>query len=64
MVKEWVLDARNEVRAKVHSRAETKKSLRALKQEQMELANKLTTAERARLSAEVGLKSAETQTED
>lgn len=64
MVKEWVQDARNKARVEAHSRAETKKSLGALKQERTELANKLTTVERARLSAEAGLKSMETQAED
>ena len=52
MAEEWVWDAHNEARAKAHSHAETEKSLGALKQEQTELANKLTTTERARLSAE------------
>ena len=64
MAKEWVQDARNKARAEAHSRAETKKSLGALKQERTELANKLTTVEKARLSAEAGLKSMETQAED
>jgi len=36
----------------------------ALKQEQMELANNLTASERACLSVEAGLKSAEAQAED
>ena len=52
MAEEWVWDAHNEARVKAHSHAETEKSLGALKQEQTELANKLTTTERARLSAE------------
>ena len=45
-------------------RVKTEKSLRAFKQEHTELANKLTTIERARLSAEAGLKTTETQVED
>ena len=45
-------DAHNEARAEAHSLARVEKSLGALKQEQMELANKLTTSERAHLSAE------------
>ena len=49
MADEWVRDAHNEARAEAHSRAETEKSLGALKQEQMELANKLIAADRARL---------------
>ena len=64
MAEEWVWDAHNEARAKAHSRVETEKSLGALKQEQTELANKLTTTERARLSAEANLKSLETQAEE
>ena len=60
MAKEWIWDARNEARAEAHSRAEVKKSLGALKQEQTELANKLTTLERAHLNAEADLKSTET----
>ena len=60
MVEEWVRDARNEVKVEAHSHAKTEKSLGALKQEQTKLANKLTAAERARLSAEAGLKSTET----
>ena len=52
VAKEWVRDAHNEARAEAHSLARVEKSLGALKQEQMELANKLTTSERAHLSAE------------
>ena len=61
---EWFRDARNEVKAEAHSRAEIEKSLRALKQEQTKLSNKLITANRARLSDEAGLKSMEIQAED
>ena len=61
---EWVRDARNEVRAEVHSRAKIKKSLRTLKQELTKLSNKLIAADRARLSDEAGLKSVEIQAED
>ena len=64
MAKEWIWDARNEARAEAHSRAEVEKSLGALKQEQTELANKLTTLERAHLNVEAGLKSTETQAEN
>ncbi|XP_030931024.1 MAP7 domain-containing protein 1-like [Quercus lobata] len=51
VAEEWVKDARNETRAEAHSRVEAKKSLGALKQEQLELAAKLTAEERARRSA-------------
>ena len=64
MAKDWVRDSRNEARAEAHSCAEIEKSLGAFKQEHMELANKLTAAERARLSAKAGLKSIEIQAED
>lgn len=60
MAEEWIRDACNEVRAESHSRVEVEKSLGALKKEQTELTNKLTTLERARLSAETFLKSVET----
>lgn len=59
MAKEWVKDAHNETRVEAHSHAEAKKSLGALKQEQLELAAKLTVEERARRSAKAGLKSAQ-----
>ena len=60
VAKEWVQDARNEAKVEAHSRVEVEKSLGALKKEQTKLANKLTTLERARLSAETFLKSVET----
>ena len=48
MVKEWVRDACNEVRAKAYYRIEIEKALEALKQEHMELENKLIAKERVR----------------
>ena len=59
MTEEWVRDTCNEARAEAHSHVEVEKSLGALKQEQMELTNKMTALERASLSAEAFLKSAE-----
>ena len=59
MTEEWVRDACNEARAEAHSHAEVEKSLGSLKQEQMELTNKMTALEKASLSAEAFLKSAE-----
>ena len=50
-------DTYNEARAEANCRVETEKSLGALKQEKQELATKLTVEERARKSAEAGLKS-------
>ena len=64
VVEEWVRDTCNEARAEAHSRAEVEKSLRALKQEQTKLANKLTTLKRACLGAETFLNNAETQAKD
>lgn len=59
VAKEWVRNTRNEVRAEAHFCAKVKKALRALKQEHTELADKLTTAEMAHLSAEADLKNVE-----
>ena len=64
MANEWVRNACNETGAEAHSCAKVEKSLGAFKQEQMELTNKLTTLERAHLSAKAFLKSTETQVED
>ena len=63
VVEEWVKDARNQVKAEAYSRVKVEKSL-ALKQEKVELSDKLVEAKRARLSAEVGLKIAKRQAED
>ena len=64
VTEEWIRDTRNEARAEAHSRAKIGKSLGALKQEQIELANKLTASKKACLSAEAFLKSTEAQAED
>ena len=56
MAQEWVRDARNEARAEALSRADVEKSMGALKQEQVELTNKLAKAERAQDSVEASLK--------
>ena len=64
MAEEWVRDARNETRAKAHSRIEVEKSLEALKQEQAELFDKLVATDRAYLSVDAGLKNTEMQAED
>ena len=64
VAKEWVRNARNEVRAKAHSCVEVEKAFRAFKEKHTELANKLIVVERERLSAEEGLKNAEAQAED
>ena len=64
VTKEWVRDAHNEANAEALSRADVEKSLGALKQEQVELSEKLKEADKARLSAETGLKTVERQAED
>ena len=64
VAKEWVRNARNEVRAEAHSRLEVEKALKALKEEHIKLANKLVEAKRAHASIEAGLKTTEKQAED
>ena len=64
MAEEWVHDARNEANAEALSHVDVEKSLGALKQEQVELFEKLKVTNQARLSAEVGLKTVERQAED
>ena len=64
MAKEWVHDARKKVNVEALSRADVEKSLGALKQEQVELHEKLKEANKARLNAKVGLKTAKRQAED
>ena len=64
MADEWDCDARNEANTEPFSRADVEKSLEALKQEQAELSEKLKEANKARLSAEVDLKTVERQAED
>ena len=64
VAEELVWDPRNEARAEAHSCTETEKSLGALKQEQMEFANKLIATNKARLSAEASVKNVEMQAED
>ena len=64
MAKEWVRDTRKEANVEALSRVDVKKSFEALKQEQVELHEKLKEADKARLSAEAGLKTMERQAED
>ena len=56
MAKEWYREADNRAEAKAFTRAEVEKSLGAVKQEQLELSEKLKSADQARSNAEVGLK--------
>ena len=62
--KEWVKEAQNKVKNEVHLRLETEKALGAVKEENKELLPKLTTEEKERKSAQVGLKNAKAQVED
>ena len=64
MAKEWVKDARNNVKNMVYLRLETEKALGAAKEENRELLSKLIVEERERRSIEAGLKNAQTQAED
>ena len=64
VAKEWVRDARKKVNVEALSRVDVEKSLGALKQEQVELHKKLKEANKARLNAEVGLKTVKRQAED
>ena len=64
VAKEYVRDARKEAKAEALSRADVEKSLGALKQEQVEMFEKLKAVDQARLSAKAGLKTIERQAED
>ena len=64
MAKEWVRNARNEANTEALSRADVEKYLGAIKQEQVELFEKLKEADKACLSAEAGLRTVERQAED
>ena len=64
MVEEWVKDAGNDVKNKVHIRLKIEKALRATKEENKELLSKLIVEERERRSVEARLKNAQTQAED
>ena len=64
VAEEWVRDAHNKANAEALSRDDVEKSLGALKQEQAKLSVKLKEADKACLSAEVGLKTMERQVED
>ena len=64
MIEEWVKEAQNDVKNKVHFRLKTKKALGAMREKNKELLSKLIAEERERRSAEAGLKNAQTQAED
>ena len=64
VIEEWVKEAQNDVKNKVHLRLETEKALGAMREKNKELLSKLIAEERERRSAEAGLKNAQTQAED
>ena len=64
MAEEWIRDAHKEVEVEALSRADVEKSLRALKQEQVEMSEKLKAANQAYLSAKASLKTVERQAKD
>ena len=64
MVDEWYREADNRVEAEALTRAEVEKSLGAVKQEQLELSEKLKSADQTRSNAEAGLKTVERQAEE
>ena len=64
MAKEWYREANNCAKAEAFTRAEVEKSLGAVKQEQLELSEKLKSVDQARSSVEAGLKMAERQAEE
>ena len=64
VAEEYYRNNRNLVEAEALSRAKVEKSVRSLKQENLELAEKFKEAEKGRKSALAGLKNAETQAED
>ena len=64
VAEEQVKNARDEVKAEAYSRLEVEKALGALKEEHAQLSEKLKEADKARQSAEAGLKTTERQIED
>ena len=64
MAKEWVKNARGEIRVALDARSETEVELGALKENHSKMAEQLKEAVRARDSAEAGLKTTEKQFEE
>ena len=64
MAKEWVKNARNEVRAAFDAQSEVEAELGALKENHSKMAEQLKEAIRARDSVEAGLKTTKKQFED
>ena len=64
VAEEWVRVSRKEAKAEALSRVDVEKSLGALKQEWVEMSEKLKAVDQARLNAEAGLKTMERQAEN
>ena len=64
MVEEWYREANNCVEAEALTRIEVEKSLGAIKQKQLELSEKLKSANQSCSSAEAGLKTTERQAKE
>ena len=64
MTEEWYREADNRAKVKALTHAEVKKSLGAVKHEQLELSMKLKSADQSRSSAETGLKTIERQAKE
>ena len=64
VAEEWVRVSRKEAKAEALSRVDVEKSLGALKQEWVEMSEKLKAVDQARLNAEAGLKTVERQAEN
>ena len=61
MAEEWYREANNRAKAEALTRADVEKSLGAVKQEQLELSEKLKSADQACSSVEAGLKMVESR---
>ena len=64
VAKEWVRNSNDQIKAETHSHLEVEKALGALKEEHAQLSEKFKDLDKARLSAEAGLKTMERQMED
>ena len=64
VTEEWVRNSHDQIKTKTHSCLEVEKALGALKEKHTQLFEKLKDSDKARLSAEVDLKTMERQMED
>ena len=63
ITEEWVKNSHDEVKAKAHSHLEVEKAFEALKEKHSQLSEKFKELDKARLSAEAGLKTMERKME-